>query len=600
VVAVNDGTIKKIGHNRKLGQYIVLQDGYGNRFTYAQLEHVAKAYAVPKQHRLSASDFKLVTPKTNKNGKVVATSNDKAPTQPATRGKPAGAGSANGIHRARTAASAASSAAKGPVNSEDLRPRLYALPQRRHNVDRAGITGQLDQLLSKRFPGYSTFKSYFDGGQPFNRGSMELRPLREGSRVNAGTVLGRIGKTTNLAPHLNFAIQPVGKGAPKIDPKPILDGWKLLEATAIYRAAGQDPFTGSAGSSNITQDLLMPKSAVERKVLADPRLSLYRCGRNDVSTGQIDRRVLATMEYLADNGFRLTVTSLKCGSKHLSAGNASAHKAGNAMTIARINGLPVVGNQGPGTLAHELIKTVLKLQGVMQPAQVFSKEDLPGPISSAAPDGGAGVDIAFSPLSGAGYQNPFPDALGGRIDQGVDFVGTGPILAIGNARILATTAPGWPNGGAGPAGQGVLYRLLDGSRAGQVIYVYEGLKPTVHPGELVLAGQQIATFYPGSSIEIGFADAAGTPLSHAIYHEGMATPSGHRMASFLSSVGVARGAKLNRQFSQLLRPGQWTRVINRIGRIRNPRVPTSPSRFSLPAGTNAHRAHSHKRTGGGY
>ena len=145
------------------------------------------------------------------------------------------------------------------------------------------------------------------------------------------------------------------------------------------------------------------------------------------------------------------------------------------MTIARINGLPVVGNQGPGTLAHELIKTVLKLQGVMQPAQVFSKEDLPGPISSAAPDGGAGVDIAFNPLSGAGYQNPFPDALGGRIDQGVDFVGTGPILAIGNARILATTAPGWPNGGAGPAGQGVLYRLLDGSRAGQVIYVYEGL-----------------------------------------------------------------------------------------------------------------------------
>ena len=51
--------------------------------------------------------------------------------------------------------------------------------------------------------------------------------------------------------------------------------------------------------------------------------------------------------------------------------------------------------------------------------------------------------------------------------MGVDFAGNGPILAIGNARILATGAPGWPNGGAGPAGQGVLYKLLDGPKAGR-------------------------------------------------------------------------------------------------------------------------------------
>ena len=59
-------------------------------------------------------------------------------------------------------------------------------------------------------------------------------------------MLGRIGKTTpKLAPHLNFEIRPAGRGAPRIDPKPILDGWKLLEATAIYRAAGKNPFLGS-------------------------------------------------------------------------------------------------------------------------------------------------------------------------------------------------------------------------------------------------------------------------------------------------------------------------------------------------------------------
>ena len=108
------------------------------------------------------------------------------------------------------------------MNTEDLRQRLYALPERPHNVDRADITGQLDQLLSKKFPGYSTFKSYFGGVLHFNRDSMELRPLRKGSQVVAGTVLGRIGKTGKLAPHLNFAIRPAGAGRaadrPEADP----------------------------------------------------------------------------------------------------------------------------------------------------------------------------------------------------------------------------------------------------------------------------------------------------------------------------------------------------------------------------------------------
>ena len=167
VVAVNDGTIKRIGHNSKLGNYVVLRDTYGNRFTYAQLGRVSKVYPVPKQHKLSSSDFKLVTPK-----------RDKAPTQPATGGK-----------------ARANKAGKGPRNTEELRQRLYALPQRPHNVDRADITGQLDQLLSKKFPGYETVKSYFGGVLHFNRDSMELRRLRKGSEVVAGTVLGRIGKT---------------------------------------------------------------------------------------------------------------------------------------------------------------------------------------------------------------------------------------------------------------------------------------------------------------------------------------------------------------------------------------------------------------------
>ena len=414
VVAVNDGTIVRIGWSEKLGKYVVLEDDYGNRFIYAELGSLSKVYAVPKERRLSAADFKLVTPGKDNAPKAAATEG-----APATHAKPKS-------RSAKDGSAAPSTSASGPVNTEDTRQRVYALPERPHNLDRADITGQLDQLLAKSLPGYSSLKAYFAGVLHLDRGSMELKPLREGSQVVAGTVLGKVGKTDDLAAHVNFAIRPAGKGAPRIDPKPILDGWKLLEATAIYRAAGENPFTETAGIANVTQDLLMGKSALQRKVLADPRLSIYACGRNDIRTGQIDQRILATLEYLADNGFRLTITSLKCGHSTLTAsGYVSEHSTGDAMDIAEINGVPVANHQGTGTLADSLIKSVLKLQGTMQPHQVISLEDLPGPESFSMADHWDHVHIGFSPLPSSGYVSPFVDAVRGRVDQGVDYVGTG-------------------------------------------------------------------------------------------------------------------------------------------------------------------------------
>ena len=166
---------------------------------------------------------------------------------------------------------------------------------------------------------------------------MDMERLKEGSKVTAGTVLGRIGKTDELAPHVHFEIRPAGRGAPNIDPKPILDGWKLLEATAIYRAAGKNPFDGSAASAS--QVLLMSKSQLVRRTLSDPELEIYACGRNDIRTGQIDRRVLAMLEFLIARGYQLTITSLKCGHSILTtSGNVSEHSIGSAVDIAMING----------------------------------------------------------------------------------------------------------------------------------------------------------------------------------------------------------------------------------------------------------------------
>jgi murein DD-endopeptidase MepM/ murein hydrolase activator NlpD len=491
VVAVNDGTIRKLGHSKRLGRYLVLEDAYGNRFTYAQLGRFVRRHS--------------------------------AVVDRGGREKPV------------------------PVESQDLRPRLYALPGR----------------VGKRARGEAQV-----GGGKAVAGTLSV-----GSRVIAGTVLARIGAGEGgVDPHINFSIRPAGRGAPQIDPKPILDGWKLLEATAIYSAKGENPLTAGLGGAGV---LLLSKEALEQRVLADKQLSIYPCGRTDIATGQIDRRVLAMLEYLSAKGFQLGITALKCGHSYLTtSGNVSEHSTGGAVDIAEIDGVPVTGHQGPGTLADELIKTVLQLQGTMHPHQVISLEDLPGETSFALPDHYDHVHIGYAPGFEAEYVSPFVSATQGRIDQGVDFTGAGPIMAVGDAQILATGAPGWPEGG------GVLYRLLDGPEAGRVIFVYEGVQATVHAGERVSAGQQIASFVEGGSIEMGFADEGGVPLSHAEYSEGVETIWGHRMADFLSGLGGSNA--LFPGFGELA-PDKWNRLIKHLGTIENPDVSSKPSKYSLPA-----------------
>ena len=57
----------------------------------------------------------------------------------------------------------------------------------------------------------------------------------------------------------------------------------------------------------------------------------------------------------------------------------------------------------------------------------------------------------------------------------------------------------------------------------------------------------------------------------------------HVHVGFESSYGSGTASE---QFVQLLKPDQWERLIGRIAEIDNPDVPTSPSRFSLPAPKN--------------
>ncbi|HEY0278370.1 MAG TPA: lytic murein transglycosylase [Solirubrobacterales bacterium] len=336
VVAVNDGVVRKMGKSPKLGNFMVLEDTYGNRYTYAGLG-------------------KLV-----RNGRTVVTTNGKEKAV--------------------------------PVESQELRPRLRALPKRAGaGVPRKQkVEAKADELIEK---------------------ASGNGAIRVGSKVIAGTVLSHVAKgSEGIDPHINFSIRPAGKGAPRIDPKPILDGWKLLEATAIYRAKGKNPFNEKLSGAGV---LLLSKEALQQRVLGDEGLDIYQCGREDIEQGKIDRRVLAVLEYLRTKGFTMRISALECGHGYLTDnGSVSEHSTGDAVDIAEINGIPVTGHQGPGTAVDELIKDVLQLQGTMHPHQVISLEDLPGETSFAEPSHYDHVHIGYRPIGAeAAAESQFAEAL---------------------------------------------------------------------------------------------------------------------------------------------------------------------------------------------
>ncbi|GIK77588.1 MAG: hypothetical protein BroJett022_12780 [Actinomycetes bacterium] len=391
VVAVNDGVITRIGRNERLGRFIVLRDAYGNEYTYAGLGKIAKAIPVPKEQKLTSRDFDLVKPGAGDEKPTISASET---TRAQTIHNEAEAGGGDD-GKAGGGREGDGGEASGPANTEDSRARLFALPRRDSNGSNAGLGAGIDDLLGKGIPGYETFKSYFSGVLRFDDETMETAPLRKGSMVVGGTIIGKVGQTDPaVASHLHFEITPAGRGAHSIDPKPILDGWKLLEATAIYRAAGKNPFDDQA---TVGQALLASKSQLQRQVIADPRLEIYSCGRDDVATGQIDRRVMAMLEYLVARGYRLTITSLKCGHSIMTtSGNVSAHSTGDAVDIAMVNGIPIYGNQGQGSITEAVINDLLKLQGSMEPAQIISLMEMGGP-TFAMGDHDDHIHVGYTP-----------------------------------------------------------------------------------------------------------------------------------------------------------------------------------------------------------
>ncbi len=420
VIAVNDGKVVKLGESAKLGKYLQLQDATGNIFTYAHLGSIPKSYPVPKPVRITAADLaKELSAPTPKPATGAPLAPASAGTQSTTAGasvKPAAASAPAKAAPATKSSGAAAPRSKGAAAAlKSITPtagsppatgggalvkeRLFANPSRPASYA-AGGAQQLQNVAAQ----ITSFHSYFADTLHLAKTQYTLQPLKAGAIVVAGTILGRIAAPSQTtASHLYFMIQPAGKAAPQIDPKPILDGWKLLEATAVYRAAGVDPFFGpGAKNPTVGQVLLMSKEQLQQRILADPHVQIYPCGRRDIQAGSIDRRILATIEFLSASGLDPYVSGLECGhNQTASTGTDAAGATGTNVDITKINNIPLLGHQGPGSITDITIRRLLTLQSAMRPNQIISLMSYKGQNNTLAlPDHKNRLQVTYTPLFG--------------------------------------------------------------------------------------------------------------------------------------------------------------------------------------------------------
>jgi murein DD-endopeptidase MepM/ murein hydrolase activator NlpD len=169
------------------------------------------------------------------------------------------------------------------------------------------------------------------------------------------------------------------------------------------------------------------------------------------------------------------------------------------------------------------------------------------------PASGAAVSSAEScpqTIAPAGYVNPMVGATlkPERIDQGVDYAGSGTLVAIGAATIIHvdTSNSGWP-------GAFIEFKLLGGADAGCYVYYAEGVTPVegLSVGETVAAGQPIATIIPQwpTGIEVGWGSGRGTKAYAKVAgqwsteddQDNIATSAGKAFSALIAALGGPPG-----------------------------------------------------------
>jgi hypothetical protein len=194
---------------------------------------------------------------------------------------------------------------------------------------------------------------------------------------------------------------------------------------------------------------------------------------------------------------------------------------------------------GAGPMITRNIAGVSRLRATAQASSASAGHTAPPRRQAQAHQQPAALPVYRNPLRG--INGLLPE----RIDMGVDFGGSGPVYALGNAVITNAegNSAGWPGGGW------ITYRLTDGPDAGLMVYVAEDVTPTVQAGQHVSSSTVIADMFSGGDgIETGWAQPDGAsaesqlPAAGSISGDGpFPTKVGLNFEELLQNLGVPAG-----------------------------------------------------------
>jgi hypothetical protein len=205
-----------------------------------------------------------------------------------------------------------------------------------------------------------------------------LRSAAKGSGVDWAVMLG-ILRARGAAGHAPADSMTLHKLAGRLSANgPAKGDWAMIvsysgDTRFADKAAALARYNRAVGLEALVSGLEAAKPSIATRLLADPTVSIYEAGRNDIIQDKVDVRVLALVAYLHESFGQVTVSSLISGHRlYARPGVISAHIAGRAVDISGLDGMPIQGHQAPGGLTERAVRDILMLPDEVMPRQVIS------------------------------------------------------------------------------------------------------------------------------------------------------------------------------------------------------------------------------------
>ncbi|HET9075580.1 MAG TPA: hypothetical protein VFN68_01495 [Acidimicrobiales bacterium] len=299
--------------------------------------------------------------------------------------------------------------------------------------------------------------------------------------------------------HGSMAGTPLNKPIVGIAADPAGGYWLVASDGGIFSFGGAR-FYGSAGSIHLAQPIVgmsaTPDGHGYRMVAADGGIFDYGDATFYGSTGgtRLNRPVVGMATTPDGGGYWLVASD----GGIFTFGDAGFYGSTGGTRLNRpvIAMAPTADGHGYWLLAAD--------------GGVFAFGDAPF-LGSAA---NLGVPVLGMAIGSAdNYDDPLRAVTGlrpERVDEGVDYGGSGPIYALGDG-VVTSIAGSWPDGTY------ISYTLTDGPAAGRSVYVAENVTPSVTVGQTVTANTVLGVLHDAyPDMEIGWsADRYGDTMAAA-------------------------------------------------------------------------------------